>query len=154
MGYGENLKKYLKEKGIKVTHLAEKTGIPATTLYSMLRRDSSPSVAVGILISEALGLTNEEIAFGEFTEPEPPRQIASVEIYVDGKEVSMKHAMTVESEQEQIYTVTYLAKALLDVCEDMDTEHPEALAIKSLMIASTLKDEDMKIRKGEETLPC
>lgn len=62
--------------------------------------------------------------------------------------------MTVENEQEQIYIATYLAKALFDVCKDMDTEHPEALSIKSLMIASMLEDEDTKIRKGEETLPC
>ena len=82
------------------------------------------------------------------------KKIATVEIYLNGKEVSMRHAMTVESEQEQIYIATYLAKALFDVCKDMDTEHPEALSIKSLMIASTLEDEDLKIRKGEETLPC
>ena len=82
------------------------------------------------------------------------KKIATVEIYVNGKDISMRHAMTVENEQEQIYIATYLAKALFDVCKDMDTEHPEALSIKSLMIASTLEDEDTKIRKGEETLPC
>ena len=82
------------------------------------------------------------------------KKIATVEIYIEGDNASMKHVMDADTGQEQIIAATYIARALLDVCKDMDTEHPEALSIKSLMIASTLEDEDTKIRKGEETLPC
>ena len=41
MGYGANLKKILDEKGITIKDLSRKTGIAATTLYSLVQRDAS-----------------------------------------------------------------------------------------------------------------
>lgn len=41
MGYGANLKKILDEKGITIKELSRKTGIAATTLYSIVQRDTS-----------------------------------------------------------------------------------------------------------------
>ncbi len=41
MGYGANLKKVLDEKGITIKELSRKTGIAATTLYSIVQRDTS-----------------------------------------------------------------------------------------------------------------
>lgn len=77
------------------------------------------------------------------------KKIATVEIYIEGDNASMKHAMTVESEQEQIIAATYIARALLNVCEDMDQKEASTLAIRSLMVALTMEEE-----KREETLPC
>ena len=40
MGDGKNLKKYLDEKGTNVRKIAKATGISATTLYSIIQKDS------------------------------------------------------------------------------------------------------------------
>ncbi len=41
MGDGKNLKKYLDEKGTNVRKIAKATGISATTLYSIIQKDSN-----------------------------------------------------------------------------------------------------------------
>ena len=41
MGDGKNLKKYLDEKGTTVRKIAKATGISATTLYSIIQKDSN-----------------------------------------------------------------------------------------------------------------
>ena len=41
MGDGKNLKKYLDEKGTNVRKIAKATGISATTLYSIIKKDSN-----------------------------------------------------------------------------------------------------------------
>lgn len=40
MGIGKNIKDILNEKGMTVVDLSERTGIPSTTLYSLIKRDS------------------------------------------------------------------------------------------------------------------
>lgn len=76
------------------------------------------------------------------------KKIATVEIYVEGDNASMKHVMEADTGQEQIIAATYIARALLNVCEDMDQKGAGTLAIRSLMVASTMEE------KRRETLPC
>ena len=45
MGFGAQLEKVLKNKGISVSELSKMTGLPSTTLYSVINRDSN---SVGI----------------------------------------------------------------------------------------------------------
>lgn len=77
------------------------------------------------------------------------KKIATVEIYIEGDDASMKHFMDADTEQEQIIAATYIARALLNVCEDMDQKEAITLAIRSLMLALTMEEE-----KRKETLPC
>ena len=77
------------------------------------------------------------------------KKIATVEIYIEGDNASMKHFMDADTGQEQIIAATYIARALLNVCEDMDQKQARTLAIRSLMVALTMKEE-----KRKETLPC
>ena len=77
------------------------------------------------------------------------KKIATVEIYVEGDNASMKHVMDADTGQEQIIAATYIARALLNVCEDMDQKESRTLAIRSLMVALTMEEE-----KRKETLPC
>ena len=77
------------------------------------------------------------------------KKIATVEIYVEGDNASMKHVMDADTGQEQIIAATYIARALLNVCEDMDQKEARTLAIRSLMVALTMEEE-----KRKETLPC
>ena len=53
MGDGKNLKKYLDEKSTNVRKIAKATGISATTLYSIIQKDSN------IRFDFALRLANE-----------------------------------------------------------------------------------------------
>ena len=53
MGDGKNLKKYIDEKGTNVRKIAKATGISATTLYSIIQKDSN------IRFDFALRLANE-----------------------------------------------------------------------------------------------
>lgn len=41
MGYGSKLREILQKQNLTVKELSDKTGIPATTLYSLINRDSS-----------------------------------------------------------------------------------------------------------------
>lgn len=52
---GNNIKAYLKENGIKQCHLAQKVGIPASTLNSMLSEKQKLPVDIYFRICVALG---------------------------------------------------------------------------------------------------
>ena len=66
MGDGKNLKKYLDEKGTNVRKIAKATGISATTLYSIIQKDSN------IRFDFALRLANElQIDFNEIGSASP-----------------------------------------------------------------------------------
>lgn len=55
MGYGGRLKKILKENKVTVKEVSRYTGIPATTLYSIIKRDNEHvSVDYTIEISKAI----------------------------------------------------------------------------------------------------
>ena len=62
MAVGQNLKRVLTEKKIKVTELAEKTGISTNTLYAIIKRDSlNISYDNLINICEALRISPVEL---------------------------------------------------------------------------------------------
>ena len=61
MGYGQNLKNILDEKNMTVKALARKAGISATTLYSVIARDSSVRFDHALRIANILGISTDLI---------------------------------------------------------------------------------------------
>jgi len=63
-----DLKKLAREKGTNLKQVAEKCGIPPTTLYAISRGDTNfDNVGIGIAIkvADALGMTVEELYTGK-----------------------------------------------------------------------------------------
>ena len=56
MGYGQNLKNILDEKGMTVKELAKKVGIAPTTLYSIIQRDTAVRFDTALKISHILNI--------------------------------------------------------------------------------------------------
>ncbi len=56
MGYGQNLKEILDRKGMTVKELARQTGIAATTLYSIIQRDTSIRFDTALKIANILDI--------------------------------------------------------------------------------------------------
>ena len=56
MGYGQNLKKILDEKGITVKELAIRAKIAPTTLYSIIQRDTAIRFDTALKISNILDI--------------------------------------------------------------------------------------------------
>jgi len=56
MGYGQNLKNILDEKGMTVKELAKKVGIAPTTLYSIIQRDTAVRFDTALRISHILNI--------------------------------------------------------------------------------------------------
>lgn len=61
MGDGANLKRIIDEKKTNVRQLAFATGIPPTTLYSIISKDGNLRLDFAVLIAEELGIWVEEI---------------------------------------------------------------------------------------------
>ena len=61
MGYGKNLKNILEEKEMTVKELSRRAGISATTLYSVLARDSSVRYDHALRIANILGISTDLI---------------------------------------------------------------------------------------------
>lgn len=61
MGDGANLKRIIDEKKTNVSRLAYATGIPPTTLYSIISKDGNLRLDFAILIAEELEIDVEEI---------------------------------------------------------------------------------------------
>lgn len=61
MGYGITLKKYLDDLGINVNWLGVKTGIPRSTIYSSIKRDTSMRYDYALRISKVCGIPVEDI---------------------------------------------------------------------------------------------
>lgn len=58
MGIGTRIKELIKERRITIKQLAELTGIPVNTLYSIIKRDSERVRAETVqLLADALGVT-------------------------------------------------------------------------------------------------
>lgn len=63
MGFGKKLEEKMVEKGLKQADLVRLTGIPKTTLSSMLNRDNTKvDVQIFIKICDILGCAPEEFA--------------------------------------------------------------------------------------------
>jgi transcriptional regulator with XRE-family HTH domain len=61
MGFGIELKRLLKVNKKTVAWLAEKTGIPVNSLYTMIKRDSNPKVESLFSIASALDVHVDEL---------------------------------------------------------------------------------------------
>lgn len=62
MGFGIQLKKILKQKGITIKELSEMTGISINTLYSITKRDTKiPEQSIIDKISSALQIEEDEL---------------------------------------------------------------------------------------------
>ena len=60
MGIGLKLEKLIKERETNVNELAQKIGVPPTTIYSMIKRDSKKAdIEVLFKISKELGVDAE-----------------------------------------------------------------------------------------------
>ena len=69
MGIGSRLTEIMEEKGTNANELALQIGVPPTTLYSMIKRDSNRvDIDLIIKISHALGMTADEFLSGEVAE--------------------------------------------------------------------------------------
>ena len=56
MGYGQNLKNILDEKGMTVKEVAIKAGVAPTTLYSIIQRDTAVRFDTALKISHILNI--------------------------------------------------------------------------------------------------
>lgn len=83
------------------------------------------------------------------------KQIANVGIYAEGDDASMKLFMNADTDQEMVLAAACFSRALLNVCEKMDPEEPELLALKFLYVSLKVEEESRQIiEEGEESLPC
>lgn len=62
MGIGKKIEEMMKKRGTNANELAQKTGLTASTIYSMIQRDSS-RVDIDILlkVAHALDITADEL---------------------------------------------------------------------------------------------
>lgn len=66
MGIGVRLEAIMKAKDINANELAKKIGVTPSTIYSMIKRDSSRvDIDLIIKIAHALGMTADELLSGE-----------------------------------------------------------------------------------------
>ena len=56
MGDGKKLKEYLDEKGTNVRRITKETGISATTLYTIIQKDSNIRFDFALRLANALNL--------------------------------------------------------------------------------------------------
>ena len=79
MGIGTRLKQIIKEKNMTIKQLAEITGIPVNTLYSIIKRDSDHVKTSTIkALADALGVSISELIWqGEGPAKEPLRCVAA-----------------------------------------------------------------------------
>ena len=61
MGDGKKLKEYLDEKGTNVRRIAKETGISATTLYTIIQKDSNIRFDFALRLANALDIDVNEI---------------------------------------------------------------------------------------------
>lgn len=81
MGIGSKLTKLMKEQNTNANELAQKAGVPAQTIYSLIRRDASKvDIDSLIKIARATGVTAEYFCSDEVA---PPTTIAA---HFDGNE--------------------------------------------------------------------
>lgn len=76
MGIGARLVELMEKKKINTNELANKIGVAPTTLYSMIKRDSSRvDIDLIIKIAHALNMTADELLSGEA--PDKPNTLAA-----------------------------------------------------------------------------
>ena len=74
------------------------------------------------------------------------RRIANIEINTDGNHTDMTFSVNAETRCEQIAIGSYLARALLDLCEDIDDpEIAVVTALKFVGVAQNLPRSDERV---------
>ena len=150
MGMGKILSETLTEKGIKVSELSNKTGIPRTTLYSIIQRDSLKidpnhltticnvlNVPVGLFISPPTSFDSPE-DFDRARKKILTDQPQGVE-YKTSKNVDGRYKNEVINHDRK-----RMAAALTDCVNSLSDEYLEAL----VAIAESLKGIQMKRNEG------
>lgn len=64
MGDGKKLKEYIDKNGTNVRKIAKETGISATTLYTIIQRDSNIRLDFALRLANALDIEVNEICSG------------------------------------------------------------------------------------------
>lgn len=82
------------------------------------------------------------------------KQIANVAIHAEGDDASMKLFMNADTDEEMVIAAAGISRALLNVCEKMDPEAHDLLALKFLDASLKVEKESRQIIEEEETLPC
>lgn len=73
------------------------------------------------------------------------RRIANIEINTDGGKAEMTFAVNTTNEDEHIAVGTYVARALLDLCADIDPDMPGTAALRFLSVAAHLPRSDERV---------
>lgn len=93
MGIGARLVELMEKRKINTNELANMIGVPPTTLYSMIKRDSNRiDIDLIIKISHALGMTADEFLSGEAQEA--PSTLAA---HFEGESFSEEELAEIES---------------------------------------------------------
>lgn len=103
MGIGARLVELMKQKNINTNELANRIGVAPTTLYSMIKRDSSRvDIDLIIKIAHALNMTADELLSGE-----APERLNTLAAHFEGEDFTdeeiediEKYVMFVKSKRE------------------------------------------------------
>lgn len=122
MGIGKNINDQIEKKGITVAQLSRETGIAATTVYSIIQRDSD-SVAVNTLqkIAEALGVEIWDLIG---VDRETARQNKNsleefADLYADDEERKEHEFQKEVYEQEEKDMVDYYYSSIVPVLKNL-----------------------------------
>lgn len=73
------------------------------------------------------------------------RRIANIEINSDGGNAEMIFSVDTKNEDERIAIGTYVAKALLDLCAEIDSDTPGITALRFIGAATKLPRSDERV---------
>lgn len=94
MGIGIKLDHLMKERGTNANELASKIGVPPTTIYSMIKRDSKKAdIEVLIKLSKELGVEPEYFCNHSVPESDPAYEDTKKLIARNGKKLSTEQRM-------------------------------------------------------------
>ena len=92
MGIGARLMELMKERNINANELANRIGVRPSTIYSIIKRDSSRvDIDLIIKIAHALGMTADELLSGEAYER--PNTLAA---HFEGEEFTEEEMKDIE----------------------------------------------------------
>ena len=73
------------------------------------------------------------------------KEIARIEINTEGNHAEMVFAVDATTEDEQLAIGTYVARALLDICADIDPDAPGITALRFIGAATKLPRSDERV---------
>lgn len=73
------------------------------------------------------------------------KEIARIEINTDGNHAEMVFAVDATTEDEQLAIGTYVARALLDLCSDIDPDAPGITALRFIGAATKMPRSDERM---------